>query len=482
MGSDYVQKPHAVCVPFPAQGHITPMMQLAKLLHARGFHITFVNNEYNHKRLLKSRGSDPSMGVQGFVFESIPDGVPPIEIEATQSIPELCYYTRFSCLDPFRELVARLNSSEDLPPVSCVISDGVMNFTQTLADELGIPRVAFWTTSACGLWAYLQYPELIERGYTPLKDASQLTNGYLETPLNWIQSMPSIRLRDMPSFLRTTDTDDIMLNFVNEEPLIAIKSTAVILNTFDSLEQPVLDTMRAKVPTLYTVGQLSMLCKRAITDSKLSSIDSSLWTPDASVLDWLDNKPAGSVVYVNFGSITIVTPQQLEEFAWGLANSGLPFVWIIRPDLVRGEGAMIPEAFVEDTKERSLLASWCDQERVLQHPAVGGFLTHSGWNSTIESLSGGVPMICWPFFAEQQTNCFFACTEWGVGMEIDNNVKREEVEAQVRELMKGEKGKEMREKAMKWKEESEKAIQCGGSSLTNLDALVNDVLFKKSRA
>ncbi|ERN14683.1 hypothetical protein AMTR_s00038p00216630 [Amborella trichopoda] len=155
------------------------MMQLAKLLHARGFHITFVNNEYNHKRLLKSRGPDPSMGVQGFVYESIPDGVPPIEIEATQSIPELCYYTSFvdngeyfygylfffgksakwfSCLDPFGEIVARLNSTEDLPPVSCVISDGVMNFTQTLADELGIPRVAFWTTSACGLWAYLLYP------------------------------------------------------------------------------------------------------------------------------------------------------------------------------------------------------------------------------------------------------------------------------------------------------------------------------------
>ncbi|KAL4196241.1 hypothetical protein AMTRI_Chr04g245110 [Amborella trichopoda] len=237
------------------------MMQLAKLLHARGFHITFVNNEYNHKRLLKSRGPDPSMGVQGFVYESIPDGVPPIEIEATQSIPELCYYTSFvdngeyfygylfSCLDPFGEIVARLNSTEDLPPVSCVISDGVMNFTQTLADELGIPRVAFWTT---------------------------------KTPLNWIQSMPSIRLRDMPSFLRTMDEDDIMLNFVNEEPLIAIKSSAVILNTFDSLEQPVLDTMRAKVPALYTVGQLNMLCKRAITEPKLSSIGSSLWTPDTS--------------------------------------------------------------------------------------------------------------------------------------------------------------------------------------------------------
>ncbi|ERN14678.1 hypothetical protein AMTR_s00038p00214760 [Amborella trichopoda] len=94
MGSKYEHKPHAVCVPAPAKVHIIPMMQLAKLLHARGFHITFVNSEYNHKRLLKSRGPDPSMGVHGFVFESILDGLLPIEIEATQSVPDLCYYTR----------------------------------------------------------------------------------------------------------------------------------------------------------------------------------------------------------------------------------------------------------------------------------------------------------------------------------------------------------------------------------------------------
>ncbi|ERN14680.1 hypothetical protein AMTR_s00038p00215640 [Amborella trichopoda] len=289
MASEYEHKPHAVCVPFPAQGHITPMMQLAKLLHARGFLITFVNNEYNHKRLLKSMGPDPSMAVvQGFIFESIPDGLPPIEIEATQSIPDIFYYTRFSCLVPFRELVARLNSTEDLPPVSCVISDAATNFTQTVADELGIPRVAFWTASACGFWGYFHFSELRERGYTPLKHASQLTNGYLETPLNWIQSMPSIRLRDMPSFLRTTDPDDIQLNFVTEETL-AIKSTAVIFNSFDSLEQQVLDAINAKVPALYTVGPLHMMCQQAITEPKLGSIGSSLWSPDTRVLDWLDD-------------------------------------------------------------------------------------------------------------------------------------------------------------------------------------------------
>ncbi|KAI3952377.1 hypothetical protein MKX01_005244 [Papaver californicum] len=110
-------------------------------------------------------------------------------------------------------------------------------------------------------------------------------------------------------------------------------------------------------------------------------------------------------MYVNFGSITVMTTQQLVECAWGLANSKHNFLWIIRPGLVVGELASLPVEFTEETKERGLLASWCPQEDVLHHASIAGFLTHCGWNSTLESLSCGVPLICWPFFGDQQTNC-----------------------------------------------------------------------------
>ncbi|GMP45946.1 hypothetical protein CsSME_00014280 [Camellia sinensis var. sinensis] len=99
-----------------------------------------------------------------------------------------------------------------------------------------------------------------------------------------------------------------------------------------------------------------------------------------------------------------MTAQQLIEFAWGLANSSHTFLWIIRPDRIVGELAILLPDFVSETKERSLL-SWCPQEQVLNHPSVGGFLTHCGWNSTLESICSGIPMLCWPFFADQQTNC-----------------------------------------------------------------------------
>ncbi|XP_042495907.1 7-deoxyloganetin glucosyltransferase-like [Macadamia integrifolia] len=470
------KKPHAVCIPYPAQGHINPMLKLAKLLHHRGFYITFVNTEFNHKRLLKSRGSDSLKGLPDFQFQTIPDGLPPSDIDATQDIPALCQSTSTTCLVPFRNLLSKLNTTPHIPPVTCVVSDGAMSFTLQAAEEIGVPEVLFWMTSACGFLACMHYPHLVERGLAPLKDASYLLNGYLDTPLDWIPGMNGIRLKDIPTFVRTTNPDDVMLNFVKGEVGRAYKASAIILNTFEILEKDVVDALSTMLPRVYTIGPLPLMLDQ-IKDDRLSSIGSNLWKEESECLEWLDSKEPSSVVYVNFGSITVMTPQQLVEFAWGLSNSNHTFLWIIRPDLVEGDSAVLPSEFVSQTKERGMLSSWCPQEKVLNHPAIGGFLTHSGWNSTLESICGGVPMVCWPFFAEQQTNCRYSCTHWGIGTEMDNNVKRDEVEKLVRELMEGDKGKEMKTKAMVWKKKAEEATSPDGSSLLNFDNLVDEILL-----
>ncbi|CAK9171975.1 unnamed protein product [Ilex paraguariensis] len=170
-----------------------------------------------------------------------------------------------------------------------------------------------------------------------------------------------------------------------------------------------------------------------------------------------------------------MTPNQTIEFAWGLANSNQNFLWIIRSDLVIGDLTVFPPEFVEEIKDRGLLARWCPQEKVLNHPAIGGFLTHCGWNSTLESISAGVPMICWPFFGDQQTNCWFCCTQWGIGMEIENDATRNKIESVVRELMNGERGKEMKNKALDWKQKAEEAGT--GSAYVILEKMINQVLL-----
>ncbi|CBI34064.3 unnamed protein product, partial [Vitis vinifera] len=291
-------KPHVVCIPFPAQGHIKPMLKLAKLLHYRGFHITFVNTEFNHKRLLRSRGPHALDGMPGFCFESIPDGLPPLN-----DAP-----------------------SSNVPPVTCIVSDGSMCFTLKASEELGIPNVLFWTTSACGFMAYKQFRPLIDGVLVPLKDLSYLTNGYLETIIDWVPGMKNMRLRDFPSFIRTRDpSDHFMLDFIIDTTDSASKASGLILNTFHALEHDVLNPLSSMFPTICTVGPLPLLLNQIPDDN---SIESNLWREETECLQWLNSKQPNSVVYswviLSFchQSLSMKPYKEYEEGSNGMEDEG----------------------------------------------------------------------------------------------------------------------------------------------------------------
>lgn len=145
------------------------MLQLAKLLHANGFHITFVHTDFNCGRLVRSHTSDVVKGLPGFRFESIPDGLPPSSADSTQDIPSLCKSTTINCLSHFRRLLSDLSDDHRSPPVSCIVSDALMSFTLDAAQERGIPEVLLWTASACSCLSYLNFRHLVNRGLVPLK-------------------------------------------------------------------------------------------------------------------------------------------------------------------------------------------------------------------------------------------------------------------------------------------------------------------------
>ncbi|XP_030518801.1 7-deoxyloganetin glucosyltransferase-like [Rhodamnia argentea] len=259
----------------------------------------------------------------------------------------------------------------------------------------------------------------------------------------------------------------------------------MIFHTFESLERDALDALSSVSTHIYSVGPLHLLLNQSVNVDDQSHgwkpLKGHLWKENAECLKWLDSKEPKSVMYVNFGSIVLLTQEQLVEFAMGLANSKQPFLWIVRPDLVnQGDGtsanAILPREFLEETKGRGLISGWCPQEEVLEHPSIGGFLTHCGWNSILESLSAGVPMLCWPCFGDQKGNCRYVCSKWEMGLEIGSGVKRDDVERLVRKLIlddgdDGEVGKKLKKRAMEWKRMAHEAAL--GSSTMDFNKLVN---------
>ncbi|CAO2176345.1 unnamed protein product [Urochloa humidicola] len=470
-------RPHVVVVPYPGSGNINPALQLSKLLHCRGVFITFVVTEHNLRRVQAAAGAEGATAVsgcsEGFRIETIPDGMLDADRGAQDYDVGLSKATVHHGAAPLRELVTRLRGG--VPPVTCVMPTALMSFALDVARDLGVPSMVHLGFGAAALMAQMRLRELKDRGYLPLKDESCLTNGYLEkTIIDWIPGMPPISLGDVSSFVRTTDPDDFGLWFNITEANNCTKAGALIINTFDTLEADVLAALHVEYPRIYTVGPLGTMLRQGhhVDGEDDNNIDLSLWKHDTECLAWLDVQDQESVVYANFGSLTVLTAAQLTEFAWGLATTGYPFLLVVRDDLIRGGSdgmAALPPEFLSETADRCRMATWCPQDQVLRHRAVGCFVTHCGWNSTLESVAAGVPMVCWPVFAEQYTNRKYACEVWGVGLRLDEEVRREQVAGRVREAMESE---ELRKSAARWKAEAEAAACQGGSSYENLLGLV----------
>ena len=286
-----------------------------------------------------------------------------------------------------------------------------------------------------------------------------------------------LRRRDLPGTCRVNDVahpklEEIMKNFQQ-----AHRAHALVLNTFDDVDGPVLTQIRNHCPRTYSVGPLHALLKfKLASETSTSQSSNSFREEDRSCIPWLDRQPPKSVIYVSFGSLAIITKEELLEFWHGLVNSGCRFLWVIRPDALVGkdEERQTLEELLEGIKDRGYVVDWAPQEEVLQHPAVGGFLTHSGWNSTLESIVAGQPMICWPYFADQQINSRFVSHVWKLGMDMKDTRDRVTVEKMVRELME-EKRAEFIIAADTMATSAKKSVSQGGSSFCNLSNLIEEI-------
>lgn len=199
----------------------------------------------------------------------------------------------------------------------------------------------------------------------------------------------------------------------------------------------------------------------------------SLWKPlSEECIEWLETKVPKSVVYVSFGSMVSLTEKQMGEIAWGLKESGKYFLWVVKEH----ERHRLPNGFIESVKEKGLIVPWCNQLEMLAHEAIGCFVTHCGWNSTLEGLSLGVPMVGIPQWADQLPDAKFIGEIWEVGVRPQEDekwvVRREELIACLKEVMEGKRSQKIKKNCIWWRERAKEAIGEGGSSDKRIDEFV----------
>ncbi|XP_044465093.1 mogroside IE synthase-like [Mangifera indica] len=462
---DRIQKDHdqprILCFSFHVQGHLNPILQFCKRLASKGLKVTLVtttSSTTTTPNFIQTQATS-SINVT-IISDGIEEGK---KISAATSYPD-DYYECYNIFAPqsLSEFIQKQLTS-DYPP-NFLVYDSVSPWCFDVAKRFGIDSAPFFTQS----WAVnsIYYHLCQGRFKIPLE----------ETAVVSIPGMPPLKLNDLPSFLDGTDSYPTLLKLVLSQFSNIEQPKWLFCNTFDKLEDEVVKWMASKFP----VKNIGPTLPSMYLDKRLQNdIDYglSLFKPSTDTcMTWLDSKETGSVVYVSFGSLASLEQEQMEEVAWGLKRSNCNFLWVVRET----ETEKLPKNFSDETSEKGLIVSWCPQLEVLTHKSVGCFMTHCGWNSTLEALCLGVPMVAMPQWSDQPTNSKIVEDVWQVGVRVRVNEKgivtREEIEVCIREVMEGEKSEDLRRNSEKWKELAKEAVDEGGSSDRNIEEFVAKIM------
>ncbi|KAK7247279.1 hypothetical protein RIF29_42160 [Crotalaria pallida] len=447
---------HVLMVPYQSQGHINPLLNFSKRLSSKGVRVTIVISIFISKSMHRLTSTTLPDSIQ---FETISDGYDQGGFAKVDSIATSL--SRFEAIGTknLRELIQKYDSSDH--PINCIVYDPVLPWALDAAKEFGLLGAAFFT-QMCGV-NYIYYN--VYHGLLKLPISST-------TPLSF-PGFPLLELKDMPSFVNDPSSYPAYLELIMNQYINIHKADFMLVNSFYKLEDQVVDTMSELLTIGPTVPSFH-LDKRVPNDT---GNDLNVHQLDSSAIGWLKTKPPGSVVYVSFGSMVSMNPEQMEQIALGLKGSGFNFLWVITG---LEKKKLSPELFDEMCEGgKGLVVNWIHQLEVLSNQAIGCFITHCGWNSTIEAMSLGVPLVAMPQWTDQPTVAKFIEDVWKVGLRVKANengiMKREEIEFCLRQVMEKDIGKELRINAKNWREMAIEAVSEGGTSDNNINEFVKNI-------
>ncbi|XP_031495854.1 gallate 1-beta-glucosyltransferase 84A24-like [Nymphaea colorata] len=470
MASTADRRPYVMLVALAAQGHLNPMLRFASRLASKSVDVTLALTPNAYQQILNARSDHPA----GTPIH-VADGDHRVRVEirpfsdgfepgADRSRDMNLYLDQLAAVGSasLSELIVDL--ARQGRPVSCLVGNQFTSWVADVAARLGIPCATLWIQSCAVFAAYYRY-------HHEPSQFQETAGDILKFP-----TLPPIRFEDLPSLVRPDNPYPFYTRLLNSQFEKMKSYRWVFANSADELERQVIDSM-AELQPIKPVGPLvpfALLGRRGTCD-----VRADLWAAELNCLEWLDGQPDNSVIYVSFGSYLTFPAQQMAELAWGLKNSGTRFMWMVKPKVDDSDSGL-PEDFVDEGLDRGRVVPWCPQTDVLRHRAVAGFLTHCGWNSTLETIAAGVPVIAFPSWSDQPTNAKFIVDVYRLGVRLqvgpDGLVSREEVKRCIGEVMAGEAAAEMRQEALRWKDVVTRAAADGGTSDQNIQEFVDDLI------
>ncbi|CAL5043327.1 unnamed protein product [Urochloa decumbens] len=448
--------PHVLLVCYPGQGNINPMLRFAKRIAAKGLLVTCSASSIVRDKLAAASGvSAGGAGVPvgrgrvrfDFLDDHLDDGT---ELDLHGYLRQLETGGRVALAALLRR------HAEAGRPVACVVGNPFLPWVTDVAADTGVPAAVMWVQSCAVFSIYFHFAHGL--AVFPREDGG---DARLTLP-----GLPAMSFADVPSFLIPSHPYKVFGDMIQDQFRNMGKASWVFVNSFAELERDVFAALPAvtpRPPQLIPVGPLfgGQDDGEAVRGDLIKAAD--------GCVAWLDAQTPRSVVYASLGSVVTLSAEAVAEMAHGLASAGRPFLWVVRPDTQ----PMLPEGFV--LGGRGMVVPWSPQDRVLAHPTVACFLTHCGWNSTLETVAAGVPVVAFPQWGDQCTDAKFLVDELGIGVHLRAPLRREAVREAVDAVTAGPEANAMRANARSWSGAARGAVAPGGSSDRHVQAFVDEV-------
>ncbi|XP_022756537.1 flavonoid 3-O-glucosyltransferase-like [Durio zibethinus] len=433
---------HIAVLAFPFGTHAVPLLRMVRQLSdaSPGVVFSFLSTEQsNNSTFPKDEKLD---NIKPFhVGDGLPEGY---SFKGNPHEP-VEYFVK-ALPGNFREAIDAL-VAETGKRIDCLITDAFYWFAADIADELNVPWLALWTAGPRAFFIHAE-TDVIRRHVG--------INGPPDKALDFHQEFSAISNADLPDGITSGNFDAPVPALLDKMGPSMSRATAIAANSYEDLDNTVVNLLKSRFNMFLNIGPFNLASGSPIDDTH-------------GCLDWLNKHNQASVVYISFGSVISPPPHELAALSEALEESDLPYLWSFRGNPEK----QLPPGFLERTSSKGKIVPWAPQLKILENQSVGVFVTHGGWNSVLESIIGGVPMILRPFFGDQRLNTRTVESVWGFGLGLEGGtITKEGTKKALNSILSTEEGNKMRLKIGVQKELARKAVQPNGSSAENFKTLV----------